>query len=83
MDTLLLDNAPARIQGSIVKLESVKCSFFASFYCFLKRFYFCVCVVFNVAELCHYSALCPTDKLEFCRKLFLHRRLRYLQFEDI
>lgn len=44
--------------------------FASSFYCFLKCFYFSVCVVFNVAELFHYSALCPTDKLEFYWTLF-------------
>lgn len=62
-DKLLLDNAttPARSEGSIVKFESNFCIKF----CFLKCFYFSVCVVFNEAERFHYSALRQTDKLEF------------------
>ena len=68
-DTLLLDNAttPAGIEGSIVKLEPVKnVNFCIKFCCFLKCFYFSVCVVFNEAEQFHYSALRQTtDKLEF------------------
>ncbi len=69
------------LRAPLASLNLTNVNFCIKFYCFLKCFYFSVCVVFNEAELFHYSALCPTDKLEFYWTLFLHccLNVRYLQ----